>query len=214
MTPSPQETISGVGAGPPRARVLALYLPQYHPIPENDRFWGPGFTEWTNVVRGRPLFLGHRQPILPGELGLYDLRLPEVWELQAELARQHGIEGFVHWHYWFAGRRVLERPTEGWLATGRPRLPFALGWANHSWSGRWAGRPGQILIEQTFPGRDDHVAHFFYLRPFFEDPRYIRVQGKPLFLVFDPFAFPDLPLFINTLREEAARAGLPGLHLV
>lgn len=198
----------------PRARVLALYLPQYHPIPENDAYWGAGFTEWTNVARGRPLYRGHYQPILPTELGFYDLRLPEAWEAQAALARAHGVEGFIHWHYWFAGRKVLERPTEGWLSTGRPDLPFALGWANHSWSGRWAGKPGEVLIEQTYPGRADHEAHFDYLVPFFADRRYIRVDGKPLFLIFDPFAIPDLPLFLDAFRARAERAGLPGLHLV
>ena len=142
-------------------RAIAFYLPQFYPIPENDAWWGRGFTEWTNVTRARPLFRGHHQPNLPGDLGFYDLRVPEVREAQAELARRHGLEGFCYWHYWFGnGRRILERVFSEVLETGKPDFPFCLGWANESWSGIWHGAPDSILIEQQYPGIHDYEAHF------------------------------------------------------
>lgn len=117
-----------------KARVIAMYLPQYHPIPENDTVWGKGFTEWNNVAKARPLFKGHHQPNIPADLGFYDLRLPETRELQAQLAREAGIEGFMYWHYWMGGgKRLLERPFNEVLDSGKPDFPFCLGWANHPW---------------------------------------------------------------------------------
>jgi lipopolysaccharide biosynthesis protein len=195
-------------------RPLAFYLPQYYPTPENDEFWGPGFTEWTNVARARPLFRGHIQPKLPGELGFYDLRTPDTREAQAELARDHGIEGFVYWHYWFAGRRVLDRPFREVLEGGRPDFPFALAWANQTWTGIWHGAEDRILIEQTYPGRSDYKAHFAALAPALMDPRYVRVDGKPLLVIFRPAELPDARELSDTWRTEAERRGLPGLHLV
>lgn len=197
-----------------RARVLALLLPQFHPVPENDLWWGPGFSEWTNVAAARPLFRGHQQPKLPGELGFYDLRLQETREAQAELARAHGIEAFLWWHYWFAGRRILERPFREVLASGKPRFPFCLGWANHSWTGVWVGAPGRVLVEQTYPGVDDYRRHFEALIPAFEDDRYVRVDGAPFFLVFRPAELPDPICFTDTWRDCAVRAGIGELHLV
>jgi lipopolysaccharide biosynthesis protein len=198
----------------PAARALALYLPQFHPIPENDAWWGPGFTEWTNVAKARPLFRGHRQPKLPGELGFYDLRLAETREAQAELARTHGIEGFVYWHYWFAGKRLLQRPFDEVLSSGRPDLPFALAWANATWSGVWYGEPARVLIEQTYPGLDDYDRHFAHVLPAFRDPRQVRVNGKPLFVVFQPTELPDAGQFVDHWQDLAARNGLEGLYLV
>jgi lipopolysaccharide biosynthesis protein len=197
-----------------RTRLIALYLPQFHPIPENDRWWGPGFTEWTNVAQARPLFPGHEQPRLPGELGFYDLRLPETRAAQAALARDHGVEGFCYWHYWFGGTRLLERPFEEVLASGEPAFPFCLGWANQTWSGIWHGAPDRILIEQRYPGQADHEAHFRVLLSAFEDRRYITVGGAPLLLVFQPRELPDARRVTDLWRELALRAGLPGLHLV
>jgi lipopolysaccharide biosynthesis protein len=198
----------------PRTRLIALYLPQFHPIPENDLWWGQGFTEWTNVAQARPLFPGHEQPRLPGELGFYDLRLPETRAAQAALARAHGVEGFCYWHYWFGGTRLLERPFEEVLASGEPAFPFCLGWANQTWSGIWHGAPDRILVEQKYPGQADHEAHFRVLLRAFEDRRYITVSGAPLFLVLQPRELPDARRVTDLWRELALRAGLPGLHLV
>jgi lipopolysaccharide biosynthesis protein len=195
------------------ARLIAFYLPQFHPISENDHWWGNGFTEWTSVVQARPLFPGHYQPHLPGELGFYDLRVPEVREQQAELARSHGIEGFCYWHYWFHGKRLLERPFDEVLASGRPDFPFCLAWANESWSRRWHGRDEDVLQAQTYSAADDRD-HARWLVRAFADPRYIRVEGRPLFLVYNPGALPVPAATTATLREESARQGLAEPFLV
>ena len=194
--------------------VLALYLPQFHPIPENDRWWGAGFTEWTKVVQARPLFRGHVQPHLPGDLGFYDLRVPEVRELQAHLARTHGVTGFCYWHYWFAGRLLLERPFEEVLNSGEPDFPFCVAWANQSWSGIWHGAPNRILVEQTYPGPEDDARHFAYLRRAFEDPRYVRVGGRPVLFIYKPADLPDPAEFVERWQNMATDAGLGGLYLV
>lgn len=197
-----------------KARLIAFYLPQYHPIPENDEWWGKGFTEWTNVAKARPLFPGHYQPNLPADLGFYDLRVPEVRIAQAELARTYGIEAFCYWHYWFAGRRIIERPFNEVLKSGEPDFPFCLGWANQTWSGIWHGAPNRILIEQTYPGMDDHTRHFYELLDAFNDPRYVKVDGKPLFLIYAPDELPDEKRVLDLWRELAVKEGLKGLHLV
>lgn len=198
-----------------KARVIAFYLPQYHPIPENDRWWGAGFTEWTNVAKAKPLFRGHQQPVLPGELGFYDLRVAETRDAQAALARQYGIEAFCYYHYWFGnGRRLLERPFEEVLASGKPDFPFCLCWANQTWSGIWHGEPKRTLIEQTYPGPEDHDAHFAVLLRAFRDPRYLRVDGKPLFVIYEPYAIPDLADLLARWQAAARANGLPGLHFV
>lgn len=197
-----------------KARVIAFYLPQFHPIPENDEWWGTGFTEWTNTAKAKPLFAGHAQPHLPADLGFYDLRLPEAREAQAKLAQEHGVEGFCYWHYWFAGKRLLERPFNEVLSSGTPRLPFCLGWANDSWTGIWHGCPGRLLMEQTFPGADDEKAHFAALLPAFADDRYIKVDGKPLFLIYNPDNLPEPVRFTDHWRELAIKAGLKGIYFV
>ncbi len=194
--------------------VLALYLPQYHPIPENDEWWGNGFTEWTNVAKARPLFRGHVQPHLPTDLGFYDLRVGEVREAQADLARSHGVTGFCYWHYWFAGHRLLQRPFEEVLASGRPDFPFCVAWANQSWSGIWHGAPNRVLIEQTYPGPEDDLEHFTYLRSAFEDPRYIRIAGRPVLFVYQAGMMPDAARFVERWQKMAHDAGLGGLYLV
>jgi hypothetical protein len=194
--------------------VIAFYLPQYHPVPENDEWWGKGFTEWTNVARGRPLYRGHRQPLLPGELGFYDLRVPEVREAQAQLAAEHGVEAFCYWHYWFSGRRLLERPFNEVLASGRPDLGFCLAWANQTWTGIWHGAADRVLIEQHYPGEADYRRHFSALLPAFRDPRYVRVDGKPLFFVRWPENLPDPRGFTSLWEELAVSEGFPGMYLV
>lgn len=196
-------------------RAIAFYLPQYYPIPENEAWWGRGFTEWTNVTRARPLFRGHYQPNLPSDLGFYDLRVPEVREAQAELARSHGLEGFCYWHYWFGnGKRILERVFSEVLETGKPDFPFCLGWANESWSGIWHGEPERVLIEQLYPGIHDYEMHFKNVLPAFRDRRYICVDGKPLFLVYKPWLIPNLAEFSALWKRMAVESGLAGLHLV
>jgi lipopolysaccharide biosynthesis protein len=189
-------------------------LPQFHPIPENDEWWGEGFTEWTNTARAKPLFRGHYQPHIPADLGFYDLRVPETREAQAAMARRYGIEGFCYYHYWFGGRRILQRPFNEVLYSSAPDFPFCLCWANETWSGIWHGTPDRVLIEQTYPGRADHEAHFRALRPAFADPRYIRVEGKPIFLVYRPNDLPDTAATLALWRAMAADAGLGGLHIV
>lgn len=202
-----------------KARVIAFYLPQFHPIPENDNVWGKGFTEWTNVGKAKPLFKGHYQPRVPADLGYYDLRMPEVREAQAEMAREAGVEGFCYWHYWFGnGKQLLERPFNEVLASGKPEFPFCLGWANHSWSTKtWqkGGNVGNVMIaEQTYPGEKDIVAHFNYVLKAFKDKRYITVDGKPLFLIFDPYSIPNIGAFMEKWRKMAKEAGLAGIHFV
>lgn len=200
---------------PPAARLIAYYLPQYHPIPENDAWWGKGFTEWTNVTKAKPLFRGHHQPRLPTDLGFYDLRLPESREAQAAEARLCGVEGFCYWHYWFGnGRRILERPFEEVLSSGKPDFPFCLSWANSSWSGIWHGNPKSTLIEQVYPGRDDEKAHFEHLRKAFEDQRYIKVDGRPLFSVYMPHELPNPTAFVEHWRDLAIKAGFAGIYMV
>jgi hypothetical protein len=198
----------------PRARVIAFYLPQFHRIPENDAWWGEGFTEWTNVRRARPLFEGHEQPKRPAELGYYDLLSPEVRSAQARMAASHGIEGFCYWHYWFAGRRLLERPFEEVLRTGEPSLPFCLGWANESWTGSWRNEPYRIFLEQTYPGPKDNRAHFDFLLRAFRDPRYIKVDGKPLLYIYRPLKIPHSQALFETWRRWAMAEGMPGLFIV
>jgi lipopolysaccharide biosynthesis protein len=200
---------------PAQARVIALYLPQFHPIPENDEWWGKGFTEWTNVAKAKPLYRGHWQPRLPADLGFYDLRIPEVREQQADLARAAGVEGFCYWHYWFGnGRRILERPFAEVLASGKPDFPFSLAWANQTWSGIWHGSPNKILMKQEYPGPDDEQAHFELVLPAFRDHRYITVDGKPIFALLDAGDHPDPPGFIRHWRRLAEQAGLPGLYFI
>lgn len=200
--------------GGARARIIAHYLPQFHPIPENDKWWGKGFTEWTNVTKAKPLFSGHYQPILPADFGFYDLRVPEVRIAQAEMAKAHGIEAFCYWHYWFAGKRILERPFNEVLRSGEPDFPFCLGWANDSWTGVWHGCEDRLLIEQTYPGPQDEEAHFYALLEAFHDPRYLKVEGKPLFLIYKPYMLPEPNRVLDHWRELAVKEGLPGIYFV
>ncbi len=193
-------------------RAIAFYLPQYHPIPENDAWWGKGFTEWTKVVEARPLFHGHHQPQLPGALGFYDLRLPEVRAAQARLAAEHGIHGFCYYHYWFGGKRLLERPFTEVLSSGEPDFPFCLCWANENWTRRWDGQNKEVLIAQSYSAEGDR-AMIRELIPAFKDPRYIRIRNMPLFLVYRAGELPDPRATAGIWREEAIAAGLPGLHL-
>ena len=199
-----------------KARVIALYLPQFHPIPENDTWWGKGFTEWTNVGKAKKLFKGHYQPRVPSDLGYYDLRVPETRRAQADMAREYGIEGFCYWHYWFGnGKRLIERPFNEVLASGEPDFPFCLAWANETWKGFDHGMKNRnILIEQFYPGIEDYRAHFYEVLPAFKDERYITVDGKPLFMIYKPLANSEIQIFIETWRKLALENGLKGIYFV
>lgn len=192
-----------------KARVIAFYLPQYHPVEVNDKYWGKGFTEWTNVAKAKPLFPGHYQPQIPADLGFYDLRLPEVRKAQADMAREYGIEGFCYWHYWFGnGETVLDMPIKEVLRTGEPDFPFCLGWANHSWSNRtWSKNKfyeqNIVFLEQKYLGQKDYTDYFYSVLPLFKDKRYITVDGKPLFLIYAPQDIPDTEVFLSTWQKLA-----------
>lgn len=200
-----------------KARVIAYYLPQFHPIPENDKYWGKGFTEWTNVAKAKPLFKGHYQPRIPADLGFYDLRLPEVREQQAQMAREAGIEGFCYWHYWFGnGKRLLQRPFNEVLQSGKPDFPFCLAWANHSWkTSTWEnGGKDRMIVEQRYLGEEDYTMHFQEVLPAIKDKRYITIEGKPLFAIFDPYNFQDVSNFIKTWQRLAKENGLKGIYFI
>lgn len=186
---------------------MAFYLPQFHPIPENDRWWGPGFTEWHNVVRATPQFPGHEQPHLPADLGFYDLRLAETRIAQARLAAEYGVHAFCYYHYWFGGRRLLGRPLDEVLSSGEPDLPFMLCWANEDWRANWDGRSGEVLVGQEHSDADDR-AHGELLAEIFCDPRYLRIDGRPLFLVYRAGLLPDPKATTDRWRRAARTAGL------
>jgi len=200
-------------SAPPDIRYLAFYLPQFHPIPENDAWWGMGFTEWTNVAKARPLFAGHYQPHIPADLGFYDLRVPETRAAQAELASRYNIEGFCYWHYWFEGKRLIERPFAEVLASGEPDFPFCLAWANETWSRRWLGEEKEVLIRQSYSDADD-LNHIHWLMHAFADPRYVRVNGRPLFLIYRGRDLPDPQRTTDLFRNECVRHGIAEPYLL
>lgn len=190
-----------------KLRRIAIYLPQFHPIPENDEWWGKGFTEWTNVTKAQPRFKEHYQPHLPSELGFYDLRLSESRLAQEALAKEHDIYGFCYYHYWFNGKRLLNEPLDRKLVNEKEDLPFMLCWANENWTRAWDGTDQQILIKQNYSEQDDR-AHIKHLIQCFKDPRYIKVNGKPVFIFYKPDLLPDVRRTVEIFREEASMEGL------
>ncbi len=198
--------------------ILAYYLPQFHPIPENDKWWGKGFTEWTNVGRARSLFKGHYQPRVPADLGYYDLRIPQVREEQAELAKAAGVSGFCYWHYWFNGKQLMNEIIDEVVATGKPNFPFCLGWANESWYKKaWdkETKKDTLIIEQTYGGEYDYRRHYEYCRNLFENRNYTRINGKPFFLIYKPNSFPDVPRFIELWNKWIVEDGIAdGIYFV
>lgn len=197
-----------------KPRLIAFYLPQYYPTLENDRWWGKGFTEWTNVGRAKPLFKNHYQPKVPADLGYYDLRVPEVREQQVLLAKEAGIEGFCYWHYWFSGKRLLDKVFKEVVESGKPDYPFCLCWANHSWYAKtWDPKiPDKLLIEQTYPGEQDFIDHFYAMLPAFKDDRYMKVEDKLIFGLFAPLDIPNIELFFKTWDRLAKENGLKGFY--
>lgn len=199
-----------------KIQTIAFYLPQFYPTPENDEWWGKGFTEWTNVGRAKPLFKGHYQPRVPADLGYYDLRVPEVREQQAQMAAEAGIDGFCYWHYWFAGKRLLDKVFSEVVESKKPNFPFCLCWANHSWYAKtWNPQiPDKLLIEQTYPGEKDYEEHFYAMLTAFKDERYMKINDKLIFAVYDPLAIPNPNIFISTWNNLAIKNGLQGFHFI
>ena len=185
---------------------LAFYLPQFHRTIENDAFYEAGFTEWTTVVNSQPHFSGHQQPFLPGELGFYDLRVSETREAQAALARDHGVTGFCYYHYWFSGERFLESPLDDVLASGTPDFPFCLLWTNHDWRLKWHASDDEVIAGLAYSEEDDRE-HIRWLLNVFRDPRYIRIEGRPVFGFYLPGGLPDPVRLIEIWKEESEAAG-------
>jgi lipopolysaccharide biosynthesis protein len=194
-------------------KAIAIHLPQFHPFPENDSWWGKGFTEWSNVAKATPRFKGHYQPHIPADLGFYDLRLEEARVAQAELARSHGIHGFCYYHYWFNGKRLLNRPLDDMLKTKTPDFPFMLCWANENWTRRWDGLDHEILMKQDYSEQDDEDHIRFLCQHFFSDQRYIRVNGKPFFVVYRPELIPHISRTIEIWRSAALKLGIGEIYI-
>jgi len=193
-------------------RLIAFYLTQFHPTPENDLWWGKGFTEWTNVTKAKPLFDGHYQPHLPSDFGFYDLRLRETRRDQIKTAKQYGIDGFCYHYYWFSGQRILNQPLDDMLSDKESDMPFCLCWANENWTRRWDGADHELLIAQKYLP-DDDLNFIKSLVPFFEDSRYIRVDGKPYLIVYIPQHLPDAKKTLNIWREYCLSIGLGEIHI-
>lgn len=195
-----------------KSKVFAHYLPQFHRVRENSEWWSPGFTEWTNVAKARALFPGHYQPHIPADLGFYDLSTVDIMHEQAHLAREHGVDGFNFYFYWFDGRRILEKPLENFLSS-KVDIEFSLCWANENWTRRWDGADKEVLLEQTYE-EDFELELFRDLLPYFQDPRYLRVDGKPVLSIYRAQEIPNVKKVMSRLRELAASSGLGGLHLI
>ena len=195
-------------------RYIAFYLPQYHPIPENDEWWGVGFTEWRNVVKARPRFSEHYQPHLPADIGFYDLRLPEVRRMQAAMALANGLSGFCYYHYWFNGKLVLERPLEEVLSSNEPDFPFCVCWANENWTRAWDGLTRDVLLKQTYD-LDDAEKHALYLGDFMSDSRYITIDGKPVIIIYRPDSIPDPKVYFDVWRDTLSNAfGIKDIYII
>ena len=193
-------------------KIIPFYLPQFHTIPENDEWWGKGFTEWTNVKKSVPLFEGHDQPRIPLNQNYYNLLDDNVKIWQAELAKEYGFFGFCYYHYWFKnGKQLLEKPAEQMLANKEIDLPFCFCWANENWSKNWDGGNREVILEQDYGTEEDWEKHFQYLLPFFKDERYITVDGKPLFVIYKPEQMIDVYQMVQYFRKRACEEGFPGM---
>jgi hypothetical protein len=196
-----------------KKRLFAIYLPQFHPIPENDKFWGKGFTEWHNVTTGTPQYPGHYQPHIPSELGFYDLRLEETLAEQSILAKQHGIDGFLFYHYWFNGKPVMNRPLQNYLKMTQHKLPYFFCWANENWTRRWDGGEQDVLLNQDY-SQSEAEKHLAYLAEYFTDEQYLKINGCPVLVIYKPFLIPELEKWIVKFREISLKHGFPGIYLI
>ncbi|WP_426483864.1 glycosyltransferase WbsX family protein [Flavobacterium sp. 2] len=190
-----------------KIKPIAIHLPQFHPILENDLWWGKGFTEWTNVTKAQPRFAGHYQPHLPADLGFYDLRLEEARLAQEALAKQYGVYGFCYYHYWFNGKRIMHEPIDRKMKNPKEDFPFMFCWANENWTRAWDGSINDVLLQQNYSAEDDRE-HIKFLLSFFKDERYIRVNNKPFFIFYKPDLFPDMASTIAIFREEAKKENI------
>lgn len=197
-------------------KVLGIYLPQYHTFPENDEWWGEGFTEWTSVKRGRPLYPGHAQPRVPQNDHYYDLVKDgaATWSWQASLAKQYGVYGFCIYHYWFCGKQLMEKPMEILREHGEIPLRYCICWANETWTKTWYERADVVLMKQEYGNREDWERHFAYLNQFFQDERYIKVDNKPVLNIYRTMDIPCLKEMLTCFRELAVKAGFDGLYVV
>lgn len=196
-------------------KTIAFYLPQFHEIPENNKWWGEGFTEWTNVKKAKPLFEGHYQPRVPLNKNYYNLLDGnKTWKWQIDIAKKYGVYGFCVYHYWFNGKLLLEKPMENWLEDKSLDFPMCICWANESWTNGWVSDDNKVLIENNFKDKEDWVKHFNYLLPFFKDDRYIKVDGKPLFGIYVPDIMGSVVnKFVKCWKKMAVESGLPGLTI-
>ncbi|MCH1924612.1 glycoside hydrolase family 99-like domain-containing protein [Shewanella sp. C32] len=195
-------------------KVVAFYLPQFHQIPENDKWWGEGFTEWTNVKKAKPLFNGHNQPRIPLNNNYYDLSSAKTLEWQASLMNNYGIDGMCFYHYWFGGKTLLEKPLENLLENPSINMPFCLAWANEPWTRAWDGGDKEVIMEQHYGSQSDWEAHFDYLYNAFKDIRYLTYEGKPIFIIYRAQSIPDLEKMLIFWQELAKNKGLSGIHFV
>ncbi|MBO4718249.1 MAG: glycoside hydrolase family 99-like domain-containing protein [Prevotella sp.] len=195
-------------------RIIAFYLPQFHSIPENDEWWGKGFTDWVNVKKARPLFKGHQQPRIPLNENYYDLSKVDTLQWQAKIANEYGVYGFCFYHYWFNGKLLLEKPAEMLLADKSIALNFCFSWANEPWARTWDGKAKQVLMPQSYGGKDDWEKHFYYLLPFFKDERYIKENNCPMFLIYRSCSIPCAAEMMEEWNEMAKKAGFNGIHFV
>ncbi len=192
-------------------KIIAFYLPQFHSIPENDQWWGKGFTEWTNVKKAKPLYRGHYQPRIPLDENYYNLLDPGVMRWQVDLARKYGVYGFCFYHYWFDGHMLLEKPVDMYLENKDLDLSYCLSWANEDWTNAWAGKDTKTLITQNYGDEDEWARHMEYLLPHFEDNRYIHFDNKPLLIIYRPEIIPQLNRMLDFMNDYARTRGHKGI---